>query len=109
MELMLSFEPAYSKVIGHHITVQFGVPADTKVPAPAKIRVKGMVDSGDGIQALVCEVDGTTKRPDGGTYHITWSLEPDKYAPKDSNDLILHNTYKMIIPIDIETTPQLLT
>ena len=67
-----------------------------------------MVDSGEGIQALVCEVDGTTKRPDGGTYHITWSLDPEKFAPVDSNELILHNRYKMCLPIDVETTPELL-
>jgi hypothetical protein len=26
------------------------------------------------VQALVVEIGGTTRRPDGSTYHATWSL-----------------------------------
>ena len=108
MELMLAFEPAYAKIIAHHITIKFGVPVETETPVAADVRVMGVVDSGDGLQVLVCEVDGTTKRPDGGTYHITWSLNPDKYKPVDSNELLLHKRYKMGIPIPVETTPAVL-
>lgn len=27
------------------------------------------------VEALVVEIDGTTDRPDGGTYHLTWSID----------------------------------
>ena len=27
---------------------------------------------------MVVELDGTTDRPDGSTYHITWSLGPGR-------------------------------
>jgi hypothetical protein len=33
------------------------------------------------------ELNGTTARPDGGTYHITWSLAPGRDA-RESNDVI---------------------
>ena len=33
------------------------------------------------------ELDGTTDRPDGSTYHITWSLGPGRTA-RESNDVL---------------------
>ena len=33
------------------------------------------------------ELDGTTDRPDGSTYHITWSLGPGREA-HESNDVL---------------------
>ena len=107
--LALQFPPKYEKFVGHHITEQFGVPADSEIPEAAEVVVRGIVDSGDGLEALVVTVDGEYKRPAGGQYHITWSLDPSKYAPKDSNGLI-ENTYrsKLTLPIPIETEPKLL-
>jgi hypothetical protein len=36
---------------------------------------------------MVVEIDGTTDRPGGGTYHITWSLADGRKA-KESNDVL---------------------
>lgn len=47
----------------------------------------GRADDGIGVEALVVEIDGTIVRPDGGAYHITWSLG-DGRATKESNDVI---------------------
>lgn len=104
------FPPQYSKFIGHHITINFGVPADTEVPENAQIKVVGRKDSGDGLEVLVVSVNGSTQRENGGIYHITWSLDPDKYAPKDSNALLQDSVskYTVSLPISIETEPQLL-
>lgn len=84
------FKPRYAEFLGHHVTEKFGVPKGTEAPPqPVKFRVVGEVDSRDGLQALVVSVDGSTERPDGGTYHITWSLDRDAgYKPQHSNDLI---------------------
>ncbi len=104
------FPPTYSKFIGHHVTIDFGVPEDTEIPESADIQVPGKKDSGDGLEALVVAVNGETQRQDGSIYHITWSLEPDKYSPKDSN-VLLKNAffkYKMGMPISIDTEPTLL-
>ena len=108
--LLEKFPPKYSKVIGHHVTVEFGVPEDTELPEDANLRVIGEADSGDGLQALVVSVDGTIRRPDGGTYHITWSLEPDRYKPADSNTLIAdyEKRWKIVIGMPIEAEPALL-
>ncbi len=103
------FPPRYSKWIGHHVTVQFGVPADTEAPEQADIRVVGHVDSGDGLEALVVMVNGEKRREDGSVYHITWSLDPESgYKPKDSNDLIRGKQYTIVRHIPIGTQPAVL-
>ncbi len=108
--LLDKFPPKYSKVIAHHVTVDFGVPAGTELPPEAELRVVGEGDSGDGLQALVVSVNGSTRRTDGKTYHITWSLEPDKYKPSDSKELLADgiNKWKLKLPTPIDTTPELL-
>lgn len=110
-ELLLEkFPPKYSKVIGHHVTVEFGVPEGTELPEEALVRVIGEADTGDGLQALVVSIDGSTRRPDGGTYHITWSLEPDRYKPVDSNALIADYSkrWKIVLAIPVDAEPALL-
>jgi hypothetical protein len=39
------------------------------------------------VQAMVVEIGGSSRRPDGGTYHITWSLAEGRKA-RESNDVI---------------------
>jgi hypothetical protein len=106
--LSQKFPPKYPKFVGHHVTIQFGVPKDTEVPAPAQIKVIGYTDSGDGLEALVVSVDGQTERPDGKRYHITWSLDPAKYSPVDSNMLLANNKFTLVRAIPINTNPELL-
>lgn len=100
------FPPKYPDFIGHHVTVQFGVPADATPPPAASLKVVGYKDSGDGIEALVIAVNGSTTRPDGKVYHITWSLDRDKYKPVDSNGLLAApNRYTLVKSIPLQTTP----
>lgn len=106
--LLEKFPPKYPKVIAHHVTIQFGVPADTEVPAPANVKVIGYADSGDGLEALVCSVDGSPERPDGKRWHITWSLDPTKYSPVDSNKLLAANKFKLTLSTPVQTTPAML-
>lgn len=108
-QLEEKYPPKYPKFIGHHVSVDFGVPTDTETPEEAEVKVLGFNDSGDGLEALVVSVNGETKRPDGGKYHITWSLDPEKYSPKDSNDL-LHDScrYTISLPRVIDTVPEVL-
>jgi len=110
MMLLMKYPPKYSKVIAHHVTLEFGVPSDTPPPNYADVKLMGYTDSGDGLEALVVSVNGSTKRPDGKIYHITWSLDPDKYSPKDSNDLLTSrvNLWKMVVPVELATTPAIL-
>lgn len=112
VKLAEKFPPKYPNFIGHHITVEFGVLSSTPVPEHATTKVIGYADSGDGIEALVVSVNGSVDRPDGSIYHITWSLDSAKYSPKDSNSLLARsskkNQYTLVLPININTTPQLL-
>jgi hypothetical protein len=85
--LMGVFRPAYSEVIAHHVTLKAGVPADFPLPDETEGFVVGIADDGAGVQALVVEIGGTTRRPDGSAWHITWSLEKGRRAA-ESNDVI---------------------
>ena len=96
--LLSTFEPLYSKVIAHHVTWKFGVTDEEVAIANQNgmFEVVGEADSGDGLQALVVQIDDSLERPDGGTFHITWSLEPTKYKPVDSNKLIAEGTWNYL-------------
>lgn len=104
-ELKQRFTPKYSKFIGHHVTVEFGVDPSTPPPEDASVKVIGYVDSGDGLEVLVVMVNGKVGRNDGGKYHITWSLDPQKYSPKDSNTVLSEFGFTLVMPIKIETEP----
>lgn len=106
--LLAKFPPKYPKVIAHHITVQFPVPQGTEPPAPANVKVIGYADSGDGLEALVCTVNGRSERPDGKRWHITWSLDPEKYSPVDSNKLLAQSKFTLALGTSVATTPAVL-
>lgn len=75
------FEPSYKEVLAHHITLEFGVGVDTDIEEPEQVRITHLINDGNGLEALVVEVNGAYTRPDGQTYHITWSIDPDAPLP----------------------------
>ena len=108
-DLERMFPPKYPRWYGHHITVRFGVPPDTpKPPDPVKVFVYGYADDGHSIEAFAVEIDGQRKRPDGKLYHITWSLDPSKRKPKDSNELLQTTKIRPVKPIEIGIHPAVL-
>jgi hypothetical protein len=86
-ELLQQFPPAYANVVADHITLKPDPAPDAPLPAPTTARIVGRADDGEGVETLVVELDGTTDRPDGSTWHITWSLGPGRKA-RESNDVI---------------------
>lgn len=82
--LLGEFPPAYKHVVANHVTLQSG---RDEPPGDVEAVIVGHVDDGAGVEAMVVEIDGTTVRPGGGTYHITWSLAEGRKA-KESNDAI---------------------
>jgi hypothetical protein len=84
--LLARFPPRYPQVVADHVTLKFG---DRRAELPAETRgeIVGEADDGAGVQALVVAIGGTTARPDGSTYHVTWSLGPGRQA-KESNAVI---------------------
>lgn len=104
-DLLRMFKPKYPKVFAHHVTYSLNNKDKIDPPAVSSAEIVGWADSGDGIEAAVVAIDGSTDRPSGGTYHITWSLDPEKYKPKDSNSLIAKGWTKLSKPIPISLTP----
>jgi hypothetical protein len=104
-KLLQRFPPEYEKVIADHVTLRTGVTPDAPLPRKPQAQVVGRADDGRSLECLVVELDGTTDRPDGSTYHITWSLGPGRDA-RESNDVLRELGWQPIdTPISIELEP----
>ena len=85
-ELLLQFPPLYPNLVADHVTLR-RTSDDAPLPGEAEAEIVGRADDEAGGEAMVVRLDGTTDRPDGSTYHITWSLADDRSA-RESNDVI---------------------
>ena len=106
-ELLLGrFPPKYENVVADHVTLRVGATPETPLPnKPASGRIVGRADDGEGLECLVVEMDGTTDRPDGSTYHVTWSLGSGRRA-RESNDVLREQGFDHLDkPIDIDLEP----
>ncbi|WP_245409559.1 hypothetical protein [Allosphingosinicella vermicomposti] len=86
-ELLQQFPPKYGEVVADHVTLKAHTSRDAGLPSETEGEIVGRSDDGKGVEALVVRIDGTTDRPDGSTYHITWSLAEGRRA-RESNDVI---------------------
>jgi hypothetical protein len=104
--LLRRFPPKDEKVDADHVTLRVGATPETPLPEkPQSASVVGRADDGDSLERLVIELDGTTDRPDGSTYHITWSLGPGRRA-RESNDVLQDKGWDYIeAPIQVELEP----
>jgi len=95
VRLLDAIPPAYARVIAHHVTSQYNVPPDAALPTTTSGEIVGIADDGEGVQALVLRIGGTTRRDDGSTYHVTWSLAQGR-KPVESNKVIRENGWKTL-------------
>ena len=104
--LLRRFPPKYANAVADHVTLRVGATAETPLPdKPNSSAVVGRADDGDSLECLVVELNGTTDRPDGSTYHITWSLGPERKA-RESNDVLRDQGWDFIeAPIPLELEP----
>ena len=103
--LLERFPSRYERTVADHVTLKLG--AGLKLPTETEGEIVGEADDSQGVQALVVAIGGTTDRPDGSTYHITWSLEPGREA-KESNDVIReHGWRKLAQPVPVRLHPHL--
>jgi hypothetical protein len=103
--LLELFPPRYGKVVADHVTLRAGADRETPLPREVEAKVVGRADDGESLECLVVSLDGSTDRPDGSTYHITWSLGPGRKA-KESNDVLRDRGWKRInAPIGIDLEP----
>ena len=102
--LLARFAPVYPQTVADHVT--FGRKSEAPaMPAAKRAVVIGRADDGNGVEALVVEVNGTSERWDGGTYHVTWSLGAGREA-KESNDVIAARGWQPVIGRpEVDLTP----
>lgn len=104
-ELLQQFPPRYAQTIAHHVTLQTRAHGQADLPRDTHGEIIGRADDGEGVEALVVRIGGTTDRPDGSTYHITWSLEPGRKA-KESNQVIRqHGWTDFDLPMPVRLRP----
>jgi hypothetical protein len=84
--LLARFPTRYPTPVADHVTLAADA-EDKPLPAEVSARIVGRADDGKGVEAMVVAIDGTTDRPDGSTFHITWSLADGRRA-RESNDVI---------------------
>ena len=104
--LLERFPPKYENVIADHVTLRVGATPQTPLPRqPGSARIVGRADDGESLECMVVELDGTTDRPDGSTYHTTWSLGRGRKA-RESNDVLRDRGWEpLTAPIDISLEP----
>lgn len=86
-ELLSTLPPRYPEAVADHVTLKSKAAAKAALPDEKEGEIVGRADDGAGVEAMVVRIGGTTDRPDGSTYHITWSLADGRRA-KESNDVI---------------------
>ncbi len=96
-QLLQQFKPRYAKTIADHVTLKPRVAHDAALPAETQGVIVGRSDDGRGVEALVVQIDGATDRPDGSTWHITWSLAEGRRAV-ESNDVIRERGWEPVDP-----------
>jgi hypothetical protein len=104
-DLLEGFPPAHATTVADHVTLVPRAASDAPLPDETVGEIVGRSDDGAGVEAMVVAIAGTTDRPGGGTYHITWSLADGRTA-KESNDVIArHGWVPFPRPITISLHP----
>ena len=104
--LLKAFKPVYPDVIADHVTLAVGVGEDDALPQEVCGEIVGRIDDRAGLEVMVVSIGGSTQRPGGGVYHITWSLDRarDRTAVQ-SNQVLAQWTWSRLpwpIPIKLE-------
>ena len=104
-ELLQQFPPRYRNVDADHVTLSVRSSRSAPLPEETHGEIVGRADDGRGVEAMVVRIDGATDRPDGSTYHITWSLEDGRKA-KESNDLLREQKWEEFeLPMPVRLHP----
>ena len=99
--LLPRFPARYAKAIADHVTLRSRVSEQAGLPPTTTGVILGRSDDGAGVEAMVVQVDGSVDRPDGSTYHITWSLEEGREA-RESNDVIRQHGWQALEPVPVQ-------
>ena len=105
-ELLQQFPPRYGEVDADHVTLRTRSADDSPLPEETLGEIVGRADDGRGVEAMVVAIGGTTDRPDGSTYHITWSLEPGREAQESNDVLASRDWVKFDLPMPVKLAPE---
>jgi hypothetical protein len=105
-ELLERFPPRYADIIADHVTLKSGTEGD-ELPEPVEAAMVGHADDGDSLECMVVTINGTNDRPDGSTFHISWSLDKSKgREARQSNDVLKERGWTHFDrPISIKVEP----
>jgi hypothetical protein len=103
-ELLMQFPPVYAQPVADHVTLKSRVGADAPLPSATTGEIVGRADDGSGVEALVVEIEDTSARPGGGTFHITWSLGEGR-AARESNDVLAGGWTPLDLPMPVLLVP----
>jgi hypothetical protein len=105
-ELLQQFPPRYPEVVADHVTLKLAGGRNGPVPEQvAGAEIVGRADDGKGVDAMVVRIDGTTDRPDGSTWHITWSLGPGRQAWESNKVIAAHGWEPLDLPMPVLLHP----
>ena len=104
-ELLQQFPPRYATVVADHVTLQTTASADAPLPDDDMGEIVGRADDGAGVEAMVVRIAGTTDRPDGSTYHITWSLADGREAVESKDVIAAHGWTELDLPMPVKLQP----
>ncbi|HEX8642091.1 MAG TPA: hypothetical protein VF704_13185 [Allosphingosinicella sp.] len=104
-ELLQQFPPRFRNVVADHVTLAAKASADAPLPQETDGEIVGRVHDGKGVEAMIVAIGGNTGRPDGSTYHITWSLADGRRA-KESNEVLREHPWQMFdLPMPVMLKP----
>jgi hypothetical protein len=104
-ELLLMFPPTYAEAVADHVTLRSKAAADAALPDERDCEIVGRADDGQGVEAMVVRLGGTTDRPDGSTYHITWSLAEGRRARESNHVIAALGWTPLDLPVAVALTP----
>jgi hypothetical protein len=103
--LLACFPPRYANVDADHVTLRVDPSGAEPLPHAGTAQIVGRADDGQSLECMVVEIDGNTDRPDGSTYHITWSLGTGR-RPVESNDVLRNRGWdRFAVPLNIILEP----
>jgi len=102
--LLVQFPPTYDQPIADHVTLDAKVNGKPLPPA-VDAAIVGRADDGQGVEAMVVAMDGSTDRPDGSTLHITWSLGHGRRAVESNAVIATRGWQKFDQPLPVTVTP----
>jgi hypothetical protein len=104
-ELLQQFPPRYAETDADHVTLQTKASEHAPLPEETLGEIVGRADDGKGVEAMVVRIGGTTDRPDGSTYHITWSLAEGRDAVESNDVIAAHGWHEHDLPMPVKLLP----